>query len=186
MDNLDPQQQELNIEINGDSERPICHFELPPTNIKSEKDNIKIFEFESLGIKIRNTKRFYIVNPTSTGYEFEWTRVEEEKNANGNGNHSNYFRCVTQKGVVLSGKKFEMVFEYQPESFGNHTAYYMFNIPEFKLEQQFMVHGSVKEPKVFLDVGKVNFGPLLLGGKNKEVIHLKNLEDVPIQFSFDK
>ena len=49
-----------------------------------------------------------------------------------------------------------------------------------------MVHGSVKEPKVFLDVGKVNFGPLLLGGKNKEVIHLKNLEDVPIQFSFDK
>jgi len=49
-----------------------------------------------------------------------------------------------------------------------------------------MIYGSVKEPKVFLDVGKVNFGPLLLGGKNKEIVHLKNLEDVPIQFSFDK
>jgi hydrocephalus-inducing protein len=35
-------------------------------------------------------------------------------------------------------------------------------------------------------VGKVNFGPLLLGGKNKEVIKLRNLEDVSIPFSFSK
>jgi hydrocephalus-inducing protein len=35
-------------------------------------------------------------------------------------------------------------------------------------------------------VGKVNFGPLLLGGKNKETVRLKNLEDVAIPFSFTK
>jgi hydrocephalus-inducing protein len=35
-------------------------------------------------------------------------------------------------------------------------------------------------------VGKVNFGPLLLGGKNKETIKLRNLEDVSIPFSFLK
>jgi hydrocephalus-inducing protein len=29
-------------------------------------------------------------------------------------------------------------------------------------------------------------GPLLIGGKNKEVVVLKNLEDVPISFSYDK
>jgi len=39
---------------------------------------------------------------------------------------------------------------------------------------------------VFFDTGKINFGPLLLGGKNKELIRLKNLEDVPLPFSFDK
>ena len=49
-----------------------------------------------------------------------------------------------------------------------------------------MIQGVVKEPRVFLDVGKVNFGPLLLGGKNKETVYLKNLEAVPIHFSFDK
>jgi hydrocephalus-inducing protein len=49
-----------------------------------------------------------------------------------------------------------------------------------------MVCGRVIEPKVFLTLGKVNFGPLLLGGKNKETALLKNLEDVPISFNFDK
>lgn len=42
------------------------------------------------------------------------------------------------------------------------------------------------EPNVFFDVGKVNFGPLLIGGKNKEIVHLKNLEEVPMSFTFDR
>ena len=46
--------------------------------------------------------------------------------------------------------------------------------------------GSVIEPNVIFDVGKVNFGPLLLSGKNKELVKLKNLEDVPISFAFEK
>jgi len=46
--------------------------------------------------------------------------------------------------------------------------------------------GTVIEPKVFFDVGKVNFGPLLLGGRNKETIKLKNLEEVAIPFNFEK
>lgn len=39
---------------------------------------------------------------------------------------------------------------------------------------------------MFFDTGKINFGPLLIGGKNKEIINLKNLEDVPLAYSFDK
>jgi hypothetical protein len=33
---------------------------------------------------------------------------------------SNNIRCVTQKGIILSGKKAEMVFEYTPETPGTH------------------------------------------------------------------
>lgn len=39
---------------------------------------------------------------------------------------------------------------------------------------------------MFFDAGKVNFGPLLIGGKNKEIVHLKNLENVPMSFTFEK
>jgi len=46
--------------------------------------------------------------------------------------------------------------------------------------------GAVKEPNVFFDMGKINFGPLLIGGKNKEVVSIKNMEDVPLTFNFDK
>jgi hypothetical protein len=42
----------------------------------------------------------------------------------------------------------------------------------------------LKEPNIFIDVGKVNFGPLLLGGKQKEIVKLRNLEDIPIPFNF--
>jgi len=50
----------------------------------------------------------------------------------------------------------------------------------------FMLVGTVIEPNVFFNVGKVDFGPLLIGGKNKEIVKLKNLEEVPISFNFDK
>ena len=46
--------------------------------------------------------------------------------------------------------------------------------------------GEVNDPNVFIDVGKVNFGPLLLKGKNKETVHIKNLEHIPFSFTFDK
>lgn len=32
----------------------------------------------------------------------------------------------------------------------------------------------------------MNFGPLLLTGKNKETVYIKNLEDVPIAFAFER
>ena len=79
-----------------------------------------------------------------------------------------------------------MVFEYTPDIVGTHESYWIFEIPELKLQQYFLIVGTVIEPNIFFDVGKVNFGPLLIGGKNKEIVHLKNVEDIPIAFNFDK
>ena len=42
------------------------------------------------------------------------------------------------------------------------------------------------EPNVIFDVGKVDFGPILLQAKNKVTVNLKNLEDVPLVFNFDR
>lgn len=86
------------LALEAEAERPICHFELPPTLNTSDRDNMKTVEFESLGCKIKNTKRFYIVNATASGYDFEWRKVEEEVEQGDNlqkNNGSNYFRCVT-------------------------------------------------------------------------------------------
>ena len=69
--------------MDAEAERPICHFEIPPTNYRDKKPDIDIkygiIEFESLGCRIKNTRRFYVVNPTATGYEFEWKRIEDDK-----------------------------------------------------------------------------------------------------------
>ncbi|CAD8206755.1 unnamed protein product [Paramecium octaurelia] len=185
IDNLDPNQEKLIVELDGQAERPICHFELPPSNYRDKKPDLEakynVIEFESLGCKVKNTKRFYVVNPTSVGYEYEWKRIDDEKNQN-----ANYFKCITIKGVVLSGKKSEIIFEYSPDTQGQHESYWVFEIPQEHIIQYFLVTGSVVEPNVIFNVGKVNFGPLLVQGKNKETVILKNLEDVPLTFQFDR
>lgn len=50
--------------------------------------------------------RFYVVNPTNTGYDFSWE---------GQGNPHPSWRCVTQRGMILAGKRGEMVFEFTPD-----------------------------------------------------------------------
>jgi len=187
IENLDPNQDKLIIELDGEAERPICHFELPPNKYREKKPDFdakyNVIEFESLGTKIKNTKRFYVVNPTSVGYEFEWRKLDDDKLPMGASNqNSAYFKCLTPKGVVHSGKKGEMVFEYNPDQVGSHESFWTFEIPSEKIVQYFLVVGSVVEPNIIFDVGKVNFGPLLVQGRNKETVILKNLEDVPMAF----
>lgn len=44
----------------------------------------------------------------------------------------------------------------------------------------------MNEPNVLFDAGKIKFGPLLLGGKNREMVSLINQEHIPFSFSFAK
>ena len=37
-----------------------------------------IHEFESVGMMIKNTVRFFALNPTNQGYEFEWEQPDED------------------------------------------------------------------------------------------------------------
>jgi len=163
--NLDPEKEKLIINVNGIAERPIIHFELPPTNYRERKEKdmtpvdakFKIIEFDSLGTNIRNTKRFMAVNPTASGYEYEWEELQEEGKA-----LKPMFKCVNPKGLILSGKKSEMVFEYTPDNIGEHESRWLFKIPTENIQQYFLVVGRVNEPNVLFESGKVRFGPLLL------------------------
>lgn len=49
-----------------------------------------------------------------------------------------------------------------------------------------MVVGMVHEPTVLFETGKVNFGPLLLEGKNRETVKLVNQEHIPFTFNFER
>lgn len=89
----------------------------------------KIIEFDSLGTLIKNTRRFMAVNPTGQGYEFEWEEIQEE----GNKRSKPLFKCLTTTGLILSGKKFEMAFEYVPDTVGEHEAKYIFRIPKMNV-----------------------------------------------------
>jgi len=162
---LNPELEPLIIEVNGIAERPVIHFELPPTNYRERKEKdmaqvdskYRIIEFDSLGTNIKNTKRFMAVNPTNSGYEFEWEEVIDESNK-----QKPLFKCVTPKGLILSGKKSEMCFEYTPDSVGEHESRWIFRIPSENITAHFLIVGRVNEPNVLLESSRLKFGPLLL------------------------
>lgn len=49
-----------------------------------------------------------------------------------------------------------------------------------------MIVGRVVEPNILFESGKIKFGPLLLDGKNREVVNLINQELIPFSFNFTK
>ncbi len=135
INHLSPTQEPLIAELSGTALRPVIHFELPVSGYRERKakeqsfidEKVKIIEFESLGTNIRNTNRFMAVNPTSQGYEFEWEELVDETNK------KSLFKCATPKGLILSGKKTEMVFEYVPGAVGEHESRWVFKIPSEKI-----------------------------------------------------
>jgi hydrocephalus-inducing protein len=186
INHLSPNCEPLIVEMNGVAERPVIHFELPISKYRERKakeqsyisENVKIIEFESLGTNIRNTNRFMAVNPTAQGYEFEWEEIPDDTKK------KSLFKCATPKGLILSGKKSEMVFEYTPDLVGEHDSRWLFKIPSEKIQQEFLVVGRVNEPNVLFESGKLRFGPLLLGGKASETVHIINQEQIPFAFNF--
>jgi hydrocephalus-inducing protein len=67
-----------------------------------------------------------------------------------------------------------MVFEYIPEFTGNHESFWRFKIPSEGIVQHFLVVGTVIEPNVVMEKGKMNFGPLLVGAKGSEIVKIVN------------
>mmetsp|Transcript_4036 Transcript_4036/g.9628 ORF Transcript_4036/g.9628 Transcript_4036/m.9628 type:complete len:4944 (+) Transcript_4036:104-14935(+) len=186
--------------VRGRSQRPLCHFELvesdwlsagrrPPTmggpggkQVPVDAINTRVIEFESLGTRVRNTKRFYVANPTNVAYEYVW-ECDDSGGAAGM-QIAKTFRCLSRRGVVLSGKKAECVFEYTPEEDVILESFWRFTIPEHNISVPFLLVGHVVEPTVMLDHTFVNFNALLLGGKATQTIKIVNKEHIPFSFAF--
>ena len=176
--------------------RPWAHFELPDSDylsggrrspdmpgpsgaIEPLDPGTRVLEAESLGVRVRNTKRFFVLNPTGISYEFFWTPVNKAQEAGP-------FTCTTLRGVIGGGRRFEMVFEYTPATDAVVESFWTFRIPEQNIEVPFLLVGLVSEPRVMLDRPSVNFGQILIGCKGHATLTLVNNEHLPFQFAFDK
>lgn len=188
----DDEWSSLRIDIRGSSLRPACHFDVERSDYAQRRapyllgpsgelgpldPSVKVIEMESLGVRVRNTRRFYVVNPTNVSYEFTWTPDAEINPC---------FRCATPKGLMLAGKRCEMIFEFTPQQLELQEMFWRFQIPHFQVNQLFLFVGTTTEPRVLLDRGSVNFNTLLIGTKASQSIALVNHEHIPFNFVFDK
>ena len=79
------------------------------------------------------------MNPTNVSYEFNWEAI---------GTPNPCFRCGSTAGIILGGKRQEMVFEFTPATVEPTEAYYRFSIPSQSITAVFLIAGVVVEPKV--------------------------------------
>lgn len=197
---LDDGYRAAEIKLDGKVLRPWCHFELPENDylaagrrdpslpgpngeVPASLDPLtKVVEIESLGTKVKNTKRFFVLNPTSVGYDFSW----EPLDGNAVGNTSGPFRVPHPQGTIGGGKKYEMVVEYTPGSEGLCESFWAFNIHSQGISVPFLFVGRVSEPDVKLSKVAVNFSKVLVGAVARETVHLVNNENTPFNFAFDK
>ena len=100
-----------------------------------------------------------MLNPSNTNYSFTWTNEDSIDGAPESAN----FRCFTPEGTVLSGKKYEMVFEYVPDSLDLVESFWRFFVPEHNISIPFVMVGHTFEPALSFDRSHINFREVLLG-----------------------
>jgi len=145
--------------------RPWCHIELPTSDYRSRRQSdtpldpkYRIIEMVSLGTHVKNTKRFYVLNPTSEVIKFEWKQTP----AKGGTSDDDAFSCKSKYGEIRPDKKFEMVFEFAPLTTDTKESFWKFILLGQKIEEHFLLVGQVEEPRVGMDTPAINFGERLL------------------------
>lgn len=180
--------------LTGTALRPWCHIELPASDYRSRRQSdtpldpkYRIIEIHSLGTHVKNTKRFYVYNPTAEIINFEWVHLSanaSEAGQTGGGSDDDSFRCLSKRGEIRPDKKFEMVFEYVPLNTETRESFWTFVLIGPKVEEHFLIVGTVEEPRIGMDSPAINFGERLLEGVTVEKVRLVNKEITPFSFSF--
>ncbi|CAH2323836.1 Hypothetical predicted protein [Pelobates cultripes] len=195
--NLRKDQQELVLPVKGCSMLPYCHFQLEDSDYITNRrrnpelggprgapsgttldPNTRVIEFSSVGVRTKNTRKFCILNPTSSPYSFLWTCDDPSCFQS-----SLAFRCLSEQGVIQPEKKVEVTFEFVPQVTGITESFWSFTIPEQNIVVPFLLVGKASEPCVSLDRSHLNFGSLLVDHEVQENLYLINNEDKPITFS---
>eukprot|EP01060_Flectonema_neradi_P033529 TRINITY_DN5651_c0_g1_i4.p1 TRINITY_DN5651_c0_g1~~TRINITY_DN5651_c0_g1_i4.p1 ORF type:complete len:4653 (+),score=840.28 TRINITY_DN5651_c0_g1_i4:145-14103(+) len=191
---------QLQVNLSGTAECPLMHIDLPdsdyltsggrnpelPTPAGATRhldDATRVIEFDCSGVKVRSTKRFNILNPTTMSYEYLWTNITDSQHVN------KQFTCSSLKGVIHSGKQAEMQFDFFSEDLKLRESFWMLTIGKpgqffTPVNVPFLLVGRTSEPNVFLTPTRVNYDQVLLGAKSKKTITLVNQESIPFSYLF--
>ncbi|CAB3998552.1 Hypothetical predicted protein [Paramuricea clavata] len=197
--NLHPDSSPPEIKLKGRSLLPYCHFELdesdyitggrrnpelpgpggaPPGTMLNP--NTKVIEFQSCGVKVKVVREFYIINPTDMDLNFIWTREDPSDSGPAN------FTCTPKTGLIESGKKIHMRFEYISNNLDLTESFWRFFIQEHNISLPFLLVGHTTEPVVSLDRSHFNFREILIGFPAEQTVYLVNEEEKAFSFSFNE
>nr|XP_056718300.1 hydrocephalus-inducing protein homolog [Euleptes europaea] len=181
------------VSVKGKSLLPYCHFELEESDYITANrrhpdlrgpggpaldPSTKVIEFTSIGVRVRNTKSFAIMNPTNASYAFHWT-CEQQKERK----EQAAFVCFTERGQLRPEKRVEIIFEFFPEHLDVTESFWTFSIPEHNISVPFLLVGHTADPAVSLDRHHINFHSVLIGHEARDSINIINNENETFNFA---
>ncbi|KAI4465642.1 dlec1 deleted in lung and esophageal cancer 1 [Holotrichia oblita] len=188
--NLPPNNPGLNIVVNAKSLLPLYHFDILPSNYLSRRqihqcgdivdENTKVVEFDAVGLNIRHTRKFNVINPTGESFNFQW------KPSSTDNNNVSLFYCNTHTGSVARGKMAESSFTFIPEQHGTFESLYVFTIEKYNIKALFLLTAVARNPCVFFSSSNVSLKSTLVNVEVAETIILENKEDLSLNFQFIK
>jgi len=78
-----------------------------------------------------------------------------------------------------------MTFEFAPSTVETKESFWVFLLVGPRVEEHFLIAGTVEQPRVGFDRPHISFGERLLGGATKDSVCLVNKEHIPFSFSID-
>ena len=191
--NLPPATSDIKVTLAGESVMPYCHFDLPTVSYSQLANTLdiktstasystplnpatRVLTFETCGVGVKVMRSFHVINPTNLTYEFVWQPDLKE-------DMRKPFICLTKTGSIMSGKKYEMKFEFLPSAPDYEECLWKFTIPSLALSVPILFIGYIVEPKILLDRSYLHFKPQLVNQVCRETVFLINDEDRPYSFS---
>ena len=191
--NLPPAASDIKVTLAGESVMPYCHFDIPTVSYSQLANTLdiktstasystplnpatRVLTFETCGVGVKVMRSFHVINPTNLTYEFVWQPDLKE-------DMKKPFICLSKTGSIVSGKKFEMKFEFLPSSPDYEECLWKFSIPSLALSVPILFIGYIVEPKILLDRSYLHFKPQLVSQVCRETVFLINDEDRSYTFS---
>ncbi|XP_035498051.2 hydrocephalus-inducing protein homolog isoform X1 [Scophthalmus maximus] len=173
------------ISVCGLSLQPHCHFDLEDSDYVSGSrrnpefrepldPDVRIIEFNAIGLSAPSTRTFAVVNPTSAPYSFKWKCEDADGSP---------FHCLSPCGDIPPGRKVEMCFEYVAKQLDAVESFWSFAIETLSLSFPFLCAGNTREPVVYLSRPHLELGELLVGLKAEHAVYLINGEEDPLYFT---
>ncbi|XP_071173399.1 hydrocephalus-inducing protein homolog isoform X10 [Mytilus edulis] len=199
--NLEKDIQGPVVGLKGKSLMPYCHFELQDsdyiTGARRDPElpgpgdstrgttldpNTRVIEFSCVGVGVKKTLTFGVVNPTNKGYSFEW--ICEDRNDDTT--KVSPFKCVTMEGLIKSGKRFPVTFEFTSMELDTVESFWRFVIPDQNISVPFLLVGKAREPDIAMDRSHMNFKALLIGHAATESVYIINNEDEAFSYVMEQ
>jgi hydrocephalus-inducing protein len=142
LDQMDP--PELNLA--GRSRRPICHFNLTPSDYISAgrrhpnyteplPEGVKVIEMFSHRIGQRTISKFEIINTTEAPYAFNWEKLSKTDDL--------VVQCNSPQAFISSGKRHVVSFSFTPVSVKTIESLWYFTIPEHDIHVYLLIVGRI-------------------------------------------